>query len=179
MTLSDLLVTHSSPTLAAMKGGSLISLRSLSGKGSFSRRELEGKGLSFLTLTNAKEEKLLLVYRRKRLWEELQDETAQRLLQMLGYPEGATLDELLTHLKKRFRSTDFPHEVGLFLSYPPLDVEGFIRNGGRGYAYSGLWKVYSDIEKAAHIQGIYEKCRQVYLRSYRRGVPLERLCITA
>ena len=48
--------------------------------------ELEGKGLSFLTLTNAKEEKLLLVYRRKRLWEELQDETAQRLLQMLGYP---------------------------------------------------------------------------------------------
>ena len=105
MTLSDLLVTHSSPTLAAMKGGSLISLRSLSGKGSFSRRELEGKGLSFLTLTNAKEEKLLLVYRRKRLWEELQNETAQRLLQMLGYPEGATLDELLTHLKKRFRST--------------------------------------------------------------------------
>ena len=179
MTLSDLLVIHSSPTLAAMKGGSLISLKSLSGKGSFSREELERKGLSFLTLTNVKGEKLLLVYRKKRLAEELQDKTARKLLHMLGYPENATLDELLAHLKKRFRSTDFPHEVGLFLSYPPLDVEGFMENGGRDYAYSGLWKVYSDIERATYIQGIYEKCRQTYIRSYRRGVPLERLCITA
>ena len=179
MTLSDLLVIHSSPTLAAMKGGSLIALKSLDGKGSFSRKELEEKGLSFLTLTNVKGEKLLLVYRRKRLWEELQDKAAQRLLHQVGYPADATLDDLLAHLKERFRSTGFPHEVGLFLSYPPLDVEGFIRNGGRGYAYSGLWKVYSDIEKAAHIQGIYERCRQAYIRSYRRGVPLAQLCITA
>ena len=179
MTLSDLLVTHSSPTLAAMKGGSLISLRSLSGKGSFSRRELEVKGLSFLTLTNAKEEKLLLVYRRKRLWEELQDETAQRLLQMLGYPEGATLDELLTHLKKRFRSTDFPHEVGLFLSYPPLDVEGFIRDGGKNPMLSGLWKVYSSADRAIKLFSMYGRCRDIYRTMYRNGTSIARLCVSA
>ena len=100
-------------------------------------------------------------------------------LSLKGEFDATLVYDLLAHLKERFRSTCFPHEVGLFLSYPPLDVEGFIRNGGRDYAYSGLWKVYSNIEKAAYIQGLYERCRQAYIRSYRRGVPLAQLCITA
>lgn len=43
---------------------------------------------------------------------------------------------------------EFPHEVGLFLGYPPEDVEGFIENKARSCKITGYWKVYSDEEKA-------------------------------
>lgn len=39
------------------------------------------------------------------------------------------------------RQEDFPHEVGLFLSYPPEDVAGFIANNARRCKCAGLWKV--------------------------------------
>ena len=179
MTLSDLLVAHSSPTLAGMKSGSLISLRQLSEKGDFSRKELEAKGLSFFTLSNKKGEKLLLVYREKKLIADLGKEEARKILKECGYPDNAPLNELLLHLRKRFLSADFPHEVGLFLSYPPEDVEGFIENGGKGYVFSGLWKVYTDAEKAMKTQEMYEKCRKSYEHSYSKGIPIERLCVIA
>lgn len=178
MTLSDLMIEHSAPTLAAIKGGSLISLRKLTGKGNFSRRELERKGISFFPLSNRKGDKLLLVYRKGKLEEELKDSTAERILSSLGYPEGP-IEERLIHLRSRFLSQDFPHEVGLFLSYPPKDVEAFIENRGTGYIFSGLWKVYSDKEKAVRIQASYEICRRDYAASYSSGMPLERLCVMA
>ena len=34
----------------------------------------------------------------------------------------------------------FPHEIGLVLGYPPVDVEGFIKKEGRDFLYSGYWK---------------------------------------
>ena len=46
------------------------------------------------------------------------------------------------------RESDFPHEVGLFLGYPPRDVEGFIREKARRAKCTGAWKVYGDEEAA-------------------------------
>ena len=43
---------------------------------------------------------------------------------------------------------EFPHEVGLFLGYPPEDVEGFIENKACSCKLTGYRKVYSDEEKA-------------------------------
>ena len=177
MTLSDLMIAHSSPTLAGIKGGSLISLKKLTGKGNFSRDKLERKGLSFFPLSNSKGEKLLLVYRQSKLEKELADSTAARILSDAGYPENSTLDEKLLYLRKRFLSSDFPHEVGLFLSYPAKDVEAFIENRGAGYLISGLWKVYTNAEEAERTQRIYEICRKDYSRFYSRGLSLESLCV--
>ena len=39
---------------------------------------------------------------------------------------------------------DFPHEIGLFLSYPPEDVQGFIDNRAHNYKRICAWKVYGD-----------------------------------
>ena len=49
---------------------------------------------------------------------------------------------------RRLAGDDFPHEVGLFLGYPPGDVEGFRLNHGRNFKLCGLWKVYCDMEQA-------------------------------
>ena len=35
----------------------------------------------------------------------------------------------------------FPHEIGLFLGYPPEDVDAFIKNGAAGEKCIGMWKV--------------------------------------
>ena len=52
------------------------------------------------------------------------------------------------------RESDFPHEVGLFLGYPPRDVEGFIREKARRAKCTGAWKVYGD-EEAARKGGFF------------------------
>ncbi len=38
----------------------------------------------------------------------------------------------------------FPHEIGLFLGYPPEDVCGYIRNKGKCQKCTGHWQVYGD-----------------------------------
>ena len=49
---------------------------------------------------------------------------------------------------------EFPHEVGLLLSYPPEDVKGFIDHRAGGFKCAGLWRVYGDEEKA---RSLFEK----------------------
>ena len=44
------------------------------------------------------------------------------------------------------QAAEFPHEIGLFLGYPPEDVQGFLEN--RLCKCVGCWKVYGD-EQAA------------------------------
>ena len=80
------------------------------------------------------------------------------------------LEEALETLKKRLsESGEFPHEIGLFLGYPPEDVEGFIENRGKNCKCVGCWKVYGDPEQAVRQFARFKKCREVYLRLYRDG----------
>ena len=49
-----------------------------------------------------------------------------------------------TLIRRLQDEAEFPHEIGLFLSYPPEDVQGFIDHHARDFKLSGLWKVYGD-----------------------------------
>ena len=50
-------------------------------------------------------------------------------------------EQCLARLIERLKDADeFPHEIGLFLGYPPEDVEGFIQEPN-GQKYTGIWKV--------------------------------------
>ena len=76
---------------------------------------------------------LVYVYRESKLCAVLADEKVQSFLRQEGYrlPETGVPDVhgLLTQLSRRLCcSAEFPHEIGLFLSYPPEDVLGFICN---------------------------------------------------
>lgn len=53
-------------------------------------------------------------------------------------------------------SGEFPHEVGLFLSYPPEDVKGFIAHRANDFKCAGLWKVYGNEEKARSLFAKYK-----------------------
>ncbi len=72
----------------------------------------------------------------------------------------------------------FPHEVGLFLGYPPADVDGFMHRK-QACKLSGIWKVYDDVEGASRQFARCKHCTEVYLQRYRQGYSLDRLTVTA
>ncbi len=176
MTLSDLLIEHSAPTLAGIKCASLISLMNLDTKEQFPAKDLRAKGLSFLSITAKNGTRLLLIYREKELMKKIRNDKAERILRNFGY-DVSSISSLLSCLQQRFRTVSCPHEVGLFLGYPAEDVEGFIANKGRNHIISGLWKVYSSAENAAKTFACYRKCQEIYIDRYRNGTPISRLCV--
>ena len=178
VTLEELLVQHSAPTLAGIKSSSLICLSLLEGDGNADLKPLCDKGLSFFPLKNRKGCALLLVYRESQLERCLHEEEAEELLLSKGYDLSSALSAL-SCLRERFLSEDFPHEVGIFLDYPVKDVKGFIENKGENYIISGLWKVYSDAEGARRTFSRYQCCSRTYKACYAKGTCLERLCVSA
>lgn len=91
---------------------------------------------------------LLLLYDRMLLGHVLQCEEVFSLLRSLEYKcAPGDVDSCIAALKGRF-SGEFPHEIGLFLGYPPADVRAFMRDGGRESLVTGYWKVYSNVREA-------------------------------
>ena len=67
--------------------------------------------------------------------------------------------------------------MGLFLSYPPEDVRGFIQNRAQNYKRVCAWKVYGDEELAQRTFARYLKCTESYCRAFRAGRKLEELAV--
>ena len=177
----ETLVRHCSPTLAGIKTGSLFGC-------CFSSREelvselrrfnamLCGKGLRVVSLQYKNGRALIYIYRPAQLSRDLGGELSCELLKSHGYSCGSCercISELVTRLKN---SDEFPHEIGLFLGYPAVDVRGFMRNGD--CKCTGLWKVYESDEAEARRQ--FARCRnctRAYLHRREEGWSLSRLTI--
>lgn len=177
----DLLVTHCSPTLACLKTGSLFlcpyedrecmnaDLRRLN-------RLFQKKGLRILPLRYDGNKALLYLYRPNRLQTDLLNQDAVRLLRNLGYQE-TNMNACIVKLISRINSEkDFPHEVGLFLGYPPEDVSGFMNHPECPKAV-GCWKVYGNVEAAEKLFSRYKKCTCIYKNLYQNGRSLEKLSV--
>lgn len=81
-------------------------------------------------------------------------------------------------LSQRLRqSEEFPHEIGLFLGYPPEDVRGFIEHHADGSKCTGCWKVYGDETAARRKFDQYKKCTRVYCDQWKKGKNIERLTV--
>lgn len=173
---------HCAPTLAGLKTGNLFSCEFADEKSmriSLRRwnRILGKKGLRLLPLRFCKNRGLIYVFRPSMLSVDLQDYTASRLLQERGYTAPNPSLCVLRLIRRIAESEEFPHEIGLFLSYPPEDVCGFIENGGEGCKCAGLWKVYGDEEKCRSLFAKYRKCTAAYILQLSRGRSVERLAV--
>ena len=178
----ELLIRHCSPTLAGLKSGSQFSCKYTSKRQVLSQsrrlnRILVPKGLSLLPLRYSGGRVLIYLYRPASLRRDLGDSQAHELLDKEGY-SGLSPEKCIAELRRRLNSGgEFPHEIGLFLSYPPEDVRGFIECGGRECKCVGCWKVYGD-EKAARCRfQQYRKCTSIYERAYKNGCALESLAV--
>lgn len=82
-------------------------------------------------------------------------------------------------IQKGNGSSEFPHEIGIFLGYPLEDVEGFMYHKEEGCKCIGFWRVYGDEKKARETFRSYQNCTQAYLRSWECGRSLEQLTVAA
>ena len=178
---NETLIRCCAPTMARLKTGNMFScafcgrkqmteeLRQLN-------QRLRQKGLRILPLRWRDGKTLLYLYRPKMLERDLRDPLAKRLLSECGYA-CEDVNACLSRLMSRLRSgDDFPHEVGLFLGYPPADVDGFMHRKEE-CKLCGLWKVYDDTEGAMRQFARCRHCTAVYLDCLSRGFPLERLAV--
>lgn len=164
--MEGILFCFAAPTIKGLKAACLINFRRNKNEDmrslwkSKAGEWLDPLGVQWLLLNEheASNNALVLIYRRELLARALGCCEACEILKAQGYPFN-DLDACLTCLREKFQG-DFPHEIGLFLDYPPRDVKGFMENQKcenqlrPGY----YWKVYGDIKKA----------RQTF-RQYRRA----------
>jgi hypothetical protein len=147
--VESMITCFAAPVSSGLKCGVLLNLyrqgRDLRTCWTDARRPLEESlSIEFAEISRTEQSVLLLIYREAPLLEALSADGARELLLGFGYADGFdSAEPYIKEMISRF-SGGIPHEIGLFLGYPPEDVRGFIENEGRNSKFSGYWKVYGD-----------------------------------
>ena len=174
MSFERTLISQCAPTLASLKTGNLFSMAhtsivALKSEISLWNNALKNKGITLCIMRHTKSTALIYVYRESALKSDLCKPDVRTYLRHHGYKLN-NINETLSNLQVRLmHSDDFPHEIGLFLSYPIEDVTGFVCNNGANCNHCGYWKVYGDKTACLKKFKMYDKCRDVYLRLWGEG----------
>ena len=177
--LKSLIYCFGAPTIKGLKAASLINLK----RGEEEVRALwEVHGQEWLrplkveaVLLNSGRfpsgrNALVMIYKRELLERALKSEGARSILSPRGYPFPFALDACLEHLRLRFcLEFEFPHEIGIFLDYPPEDVRGFLDHQGTRSLAVGYWKVYGNVENARRAFRRYRRAERNAARSLLKG----------
>lgn len=173
------LVRHCAPTLAGLKTGSLFSCP-FDHKEDMRicllrwNRQLTNQGIRALPLHSRRGRTLIYIYRPLALLHDLEQPQTAQLLTELNYPLPCP-QRCIAHLMAKLKlSPAFPHEIGLFLGYPPEDVLGFIHDPS-ACKFSGCWKVYGDVPAAQARFAAYRKCTRTCCSLLTRGFSLAQL----
>ena len=160
----ELLLRHCSPTVIGLKTANMFVCRFDSREQEHStlqklNKKLCSKGLRIIPLRHNEDKVLLYLYRPSKLKRDLKDAQADRLLQSCGYSCGNTNLCIVQLIKRLGENKEFPHEIGLFLGYPPEDVSGFI-------------------EKAQMTFEKYKRCTEICCSLMSKGYSVERLAVS-
>ncbi len=176
------LVENCAPTLASLKTANLFRCkceeeRELRDAVAAWNELFRPKGVEMAILKVWNKMSLIYLYRKERLATDLRNPGVSEFLHCCGY-ESTDVDYAIEKLSERMRESEtFPHEIGLFLSYPLGDVIGFIDNKGENCLYCGYWKVYCDKQQAICTFRKYRKCHDVYCRRWREGYSIMKLTV--
>ena len=178
----ETVIKQCAPTLAGIKTGSLFTCicdnreELLEQIRAWNRRYVPS-GLCLVPLKYYKDRALLYMYRPEGLRSDLEDRLARKVLENEGY-SCTDAGCCVARLARRMRiGNSFPHEVGLFLSYPPEDVKGFIDNQAENYKESGIWKVYGDVDNARKLFRKFKQCTDHYYRLWKAGTCMDTLVV--
>ena len=181
MQIEHALIEHGAPTLAGLKTANLFPVK-MEGEDAVQslrrvNRILNGKGMRAIPLKKKNDSVLLYLFRPEKLQEDLRQPETACMLEEMGYP-GNRMNQcilcLIRHLKE---DESFPHEIGLFLGYPPSDVKSFMASSREGVKCTGCWKAYSNQEEAERTFEKYRKCTRVYRQEMKKGRSLESLAV--
>jgi hypothetical protein len=123
-----------------------------------------------------------MIYRKDLLQNVLSEYSHNKILMENGYvSEKDYFIYNLWNLKKRYqdykidKNSGFPHEVGIFLGYPIIDVEEFIKNNGQNYVVCGYWKVYHNVEEAGKTFEYFKRVREEAMELFFSGKELKEI----
>lgn len=182
--LEQRLIEQCAPTLAGIKSGNLLNYL-------FEEKEqvllelvevnkkLNARGVFVEALLWKEKSVLVYTYRYSRLEKDLQQEGVMELLLGYGYTNDK-VNDCLEHLKTRLKESEcFPHEIGVFLSYPLEDIKGFIKNKGKECKCCGTWKVYGNEQEAKQLFAKFKKCTEVYSQVFATGRSIAQMTVCA
>ena len=181
-TFEKKLAHFTAPTLLGIKCASLVSLSREefdipAYAAAFNAQAVRG-GLQMQIMCRCQKRQLVLLYRPKLLQKRLEQPEIRRFLLRYGYTADMDLAACLMRLQNRIaEKPEFPHEIGLFLSYPPEDVRGFIENHAQNFKRAGLWKVYGDEARAEALFRKFKKCTQIYCERWQSGSKMDELAV--
>ena len=100
----------------------------------------------------------------------------RRLLAEAGY-DGGSCGRCVATLIRRFRQgADFPHEIGLFLSYPPEDVRGFVENHACNYKCGGCGRCTAT-RPGRRLFTRFKRCTDTYRKLWQAGATIDQLAV--
>lgn len=114
-----------------------------------------------------------LVYKVNELIVYLTEPMVQELLLELGYG-GCELFYLLQCVSRKYTAhkrekSEFPHELGLLLGYPAVDVKGFMVHAGKNFLYSGYWKVYGNVRETVSLFREFGRAKEYVVQLVEKG----------
>ncbi len=178
----ELIISQCSPTLAGIKTGNMF-LTEFHSKEQLTKdirdmnHRLGKKGVRIVPIHFQANKVLIYLYRPSSLKKDLENVEAFQILKDMGY-SCSTPEQYLGKLIANYDScNEIPHEIGLFLGYPPEDVRGFIENHAQNYKMVGTWKVYGNAAKAQQTFDKYKKCSKAYYQYWSKGQTIERLTV--
>lgn len=176
-----LLAYHAAPTLAGIKPASLICPGRLrcdpeSALAKCAPRLARAFGVEVAGFRNRIGAPLFLVYDSRLLRSALAVDEATALLSESGYDlPTAEVGDVVGRLGRRCAGSCFPHEIGVFLGYPPRDVRLFMGEG-RAACPSGLgWRAYGDFAEAGRLAGRFRSAKRLAAELIMAGAGLGEL----
>lgn len=116
---------------------------------------------------------VLFFYLRRGLCELFKAERTRKFFSALGYETDQGIENILLHLKKRYNSNLFPHEIGVFLGIPLKDVEAFMGLKTLLYVKTSMWKIYGKAEESLKVEWRYKQGkRMIKKRLFMGGDPV-------
>ena len=179
LNMADYLNFYCAPCLLGKKPASLFSVPlEIFNKSKVGMEYLKNLGLSIHFLYEINEKAHILMFSEKKARKLINMGEIRKAYSFFGYREDFRFEDLMENLFKKFTQFEsnglqqqsvgvFPHEIGLFLGYPPEDVLQYYIKKGKDYLFSGYWKVYTNPEKALETFKLYDECRAYCMKKVR------------
>lgn len=169
--LNEQIAVQCAPLLAGLKPSNLLIIPM--GMEAVLRHSLRGTRIAMYLLSEYDGKQVFLLYKVNELIVYLTEQNVQRLLLDLGY-EGGELYSLLQRVSKKYTAHKqekeaFPHELGLLLGYPAVDVKGFMEQAGKNFLYSGYWKVYGNVRETVLLFREFGRAKEYVVRLVKQG----------
>ena len=169
--LEEQIAFQCAPLVAGLKLSNLLIVPAIAEESL--KHILLGTKFTYYCLCKHGGKQVYLIYRISELTRYLSEPETQNLLSELGYGKCG-LYPLLESVAEKYekhlnKDAEFPHELGLLLGYPVVDVRGFMEQEGKNFLYSGYWKVYGNLKETLQLFQEFGKARGFVVRLISEG----------